>query len=108
MPSSFLLATGVSGVYHLSTVALNQGDGAFGLHLAQSSSGQRATDLHSLDKSGGGDQLHLGHFGVEASQSVFVEQDLGIELLSHLSLVPLLLLGFTPSQGGGELLLLSL
>lgn len=34
---------------------------------------------------------YLGHLGVESSKSILVEKDLGIELLSHLTLVPLLL-----------------
>lgn len=35
--------------------------------------------------------FYLGHFSVEASQGILIEENLGIELLSHLTLVPLLL-----------------
>ena len=54
-----LLSTGVSGVDHLLVVTLDKGDVTLLLHLLKGSSGKRTADLHSLDESGGGDQLHL-------------------------------------------------
>ena len=57
---SSLFATGVSSVDHLGRVTLDQSDVSVSLHLTKSGSGKRTTDLHALDKSGRGDQLHLG------------------------------------------------
>ena len=76
-------------------------------HLA-SSAGKGGVDLQALDKARGGDELHLGHLSLKSVPAVLVEENLGVQLFSELSLVPLLLLLTGTGQSGGELLLLSL
>ena len=50
-----------------------------------------ATLLQALDKARGGDELHLGHLSLKSVPAVLVEENLGVQLFSELSLVPLLL-----------------
>lgn len=59
-------------------------------HLA-SSAGKGGVDLQALDKARGGDELHLGHLSLKSVPAVLVEENLGVQLFSELSLVPLLL-----------------
>ena len=90
-------------------------------HVLKSVSSERTIDLKALNQTRWGDQFHLygeyincdiynneyhngklevifylRHFSVETVPPIFVEENLGIDLLSHLTFVPLLLIeGYT-------------
>lgn len=84
------------GLYHASVDLLvvmefHRSDLSFlSQHLA-SSAGKGGVDLQTLDKARGGDELHLGHLSLKSVPAVLVEENLGVQLFSELSLVPLLL-----------------
>ena len=81
-------------------------------HVLKSISSKRSIDLKTLNQTRRGDQFHLfgkyqninlrkskrdhdlyhlRHFSVEAVPPILVKEDLGVDLLPHLTLVPLLL-----------------
>jgi hypothetical protein len=62
----------------------------FGQQFACGAS-KRRVDLQALYKRRRSDEFHLGHFGLQSIPSILIEKNLGVQLLSELSLVPLLL-----------------
>ena len=54
-----LFTAGVSGIDHLGGMLLDKSDVTVSLHLFEGGSGERSADLHALDETGGGDELHL-------------------------------------------------
>tara|TARA_B110000090_G_C13151991_1_gene358094 strand:+ start:252 stop:557 length:306 start_codon:yes stop_codon:yes gene_type:complete len=85
------------------------GDGAdlsLCLHESTGGTGKGSVNLKTLNKGGRSYKFHLGYLGLESVPAVLVEEDLGVDLFSHLALGPLLFLGLAARKGSLELLLL--
>lgn len=72
----------------------HQFDHAFGKQFLEGVPGQRATDLQPLRDDSRGDEFVVGNFFVQLVVGSLIEEDQVVELVPHLSLGPLLLLGF--------------
>merc|ERR1712173_435627 len=80
---------------------LNDGrDLAFGRKSSKTLLGQRGAHLHSLRSNGSGDDLVGRHFLVELVEGGLIEESQVDELVSYLTLGPLLLLTLTAGHGG--------
>lgn len=75
----------------LGMVQLDRGDLALLSQQLASRTGERGVDLQTLNQGGRRDELHLGHLSLETVPAILIEEDLGVQLLSELTLVPLLL-----------------
>jgi hypothetical protein len=68
-----------------------RGDLSFLCQQFASSASKGRVDLQALYKCRRSDELHLGHFCLQSVPSILIKKNLGVQLFSELSLVPLLL-----------------
>lgn len=103
-----LLLGDVAGVNTLRTADAHRADGTLVRHFHESPSSETTADLELLNDSRDGDELHLGHLRLESIVLLLGEKDLVVDLVTGLSLGPLLLLALAARHGRGHLLLLRL